>query len=100
MIELDGEVCVHPHSCPHCGIVIDRDLNAAINIKNRAVGYSVLKARACPTEYRGCETRSTHYSASERVGVCHNPCLFRAGKSQKYRGYSFRTEEIPPFLIL
>ncbi|MDJ0518575.1 RNA-guided endonuclease InsQ/TnpB family protein [Dapis sp. BLCC M229] len=33
------------HSCPHCGIVIDRDLNAAINIKNRAVGHSVLKVR-------------------------------------------------------
>ncbi|NEO58141.1 MAG: transposase [Okeania sp. SIO3B5] len=33
------------HSCPHCGIVIDRDLNAAINIKNRAVGHSVFKAR-------------------------------------------------------
>ena len=33
------------HSCPHCNIVKDRDLNAAINIKNRAVGHSVLKAR-------------------------------------------------------
>lgn len=24
------------HSCPHCGLVMDRDENAAINIKNRA----------------------------------------------------------------
>ncbi|WP_367267936.1 zinc ribbon domain-containing protein [Okeania sp. SIO2C9] len=31
-------------SCPHCGIVIDRDVNAAINVKNRVAGYSVLKA--------------------------------------------------------
>ncbi|NEP79648.1 MAG: transposase [Okeania sp. SIO3B3] len=51
------ELKIRTHSCPHCGIVIDRDLNAAINIKNRAVGHSVFKARACPTEYRGCETR-------------------------------------------
>ncbi|WP_375341945.1 hypothetical protein [Okeania sp. SIO3B5] len=33
------------HSCPHCGVVIDCDLNAAINIKNRAAGHSVLKVR-------------------------------------------------------
>ncbi|WP_367267819.1 zinc ribbon domain-containing protein [Okeania sp. SIO2C9] len=65
------ELNIRTHSCPHCGIVIDRDLNAAINIKNRAVGHSVLKARACPTGYRGYETRSPHYSVSECVGVCH-----------------------------
>ncbi|GGA03229.1 RNA-guided endonuclease InsQ/TnpB family protein [Okeania sp. KiyG1] len=39
------ELNIRTHSCPHCGIVIDRDLNAAINIKNRAVGHSVFKAR-------------------------------------------------------
>ena len=39
------ELSQRTHSCPHCGIVIDRDLNAAINIKNRAAGHSVLKAR-------------------------------------------------------
>ncbi|NET15673.1 MAG: transposase [Okeania sp. SIO1H6] len=39
------ELNIRTHFCPHCGIVIDRDLNAAINIKNRAVGHSVLKAR-------------------------------------------------------
>jgi putative transposase len=32
------------HSCPHCGCSLDRDHNAAINIKKRAVGHSVLKA--------------------------------------------------------
>jgi len=33
------------HDCPHCGCSLDRDQNAAINIKNRAVGHSVLKAQ-------------------------------------------------------
>ncbi len=32
------ELSQRTHSCPHCGIVIDRDVNAAINIKNRAAG--------------------------------------------------------------
>ncbi|NEO52049.1 MAG: transposase [Okeania sp. SIO3B5] len=43
--KVDKELNIRTHSCPYCGIVIDRDLNAAINIKNRAVGHSVLKAR-------------------------------------------------------
>ncbi|GGA08041.1 RNA-guided endonuclease TnpB family protein [Okeania sp. KiyG1] len=38
------ELNIRTHYCPHCGIAIDRDLNAAINIKNRAVGHSVFKA--------------------------------------------------------
>jgi len=33
------------HSCPHCGLQLDRDQNAAINIKYRAVGHPVLKAQ-------------------------------------------------------
>jgi putative transposase len=33
------------HSCPHCGLELHRDRNAAINIKYRAVGHPVLKAQ-------------------------------------------------------
>ncbi|NEP77278.1 MAG: transposase, partial [Okeania sp. SIO3B3] len=55
--KVDKELNIRTHCCPHCGVVIDRDWNAAINIKNRAVGHSVIRARACPTEYRGYETR-------------------------------------------
>ncbi|WP_375340110.1 zinc ribbon domain-containing protein [Okeania sp. KiyG1] len=32
------ELSTRIHSCPHCRVVIDRDVNAAINIKNRAAG--------------------------------------------------------------
>ncbi|MEH2270613.1 MAG: transposase, partial [Nostoc sp.] len=34
------------HDCSNCGCSLDRDQNAAINIKNRAVGHSVLKAKS------------------------------------------------------
>jgi putative transposase len=33
------------HDCPNCGCSLDRDHNAAINIKNRALGHRVLKAQ-------------------------------------------------------
>ncbi|NES72690.1 MAG: transposase, partial [Okeania sp. SIO2D1] len=52
------ELNIRTHSCPHCGVVIDRDLNAAINIKNRAVGHSVLKARGAR-----CNGRATKREA-------------------------------------
>ena len=50
------------HSCPHCEVVLNRDRNAAINIKNRAVGHSVAFCSWSPTGYRDCEARSPHYT--------------------------------------
>ncbi|NET28035.1 transposase [Okeania sp. SIO1I7] len=56
--KVDKELNIRTHSCPHCGIVIDRDWNAAINIKNRAAGHSVLKARGAR-----CNGRATKREA-------------------------------------
>jgi putative transposase len=40
------------HDCTHCGCSLDRDHNAAINIRNRAVGHSVLKAKSLLSDSR------------------------------------------------
>jgi putative transposase len=40
------------HDCPNCGYCLDRDHNAAINIKNRAAGHSVLKAKSLLSDSR------------------------------------------------
>ena len=60
------ELNIRTHSCPYCGVVIDRDLfaqhsvgNAAINIKNRAAGHSVLKARGARRD-TGAGKREAH----------------------------------------
>lgn len=46
------------HSCHVCGLEIDRDVNAAINVKNLAVGRTVNKAQDMPSS-RGHREAST-----------------------------------------
>ena len=49
------------HDCSHCGCSIDRDDNAAINIKNRAVGHPVLKAQLMSEAIAGVSQKPTSY---------------------------------------
>jgi transposase, IS605 OrfB family, central region len=60
------------HDCPDCGCCLDRDQNAAINIKNRAVGHSVLKAQLMSDGIPGVTEKPTPMvTACVGVGVCH-----------------------------
>jgi putative transposase len=49
------------HDCPNCGCSLDRDHNAAINIKNRAEGHPVLKAHRVSEAIAGFGEKPTLY---------------------------------------
>jgi putative transposase len=50
------------HDCPHCGCSLDRDHNAAINIKNRAEGHPVLKAHRVSEAVAGVDEKPALYA--------------------------------------
>ncbi len=53
------------HSCHLCGRELDRDVNAAINVKNFALGRTVIKASLCVSCVdAGLAQKSTLYSST------------------------------------
>jgi putative transposase len=50
------------HCCPNCSLLLPRDWNSAIVIKQRAVGHSVLKAREMSSRRRGVTEKPTPYA--------------------------------------
>ncbi|MGB8691351.1 MAG: transposase [Microcoleus sp.] len=52
------------HSCHVCGLELDRDVNAAINVKNLAVGRTVNKAQRVSDAIAGLAEKPTLYSSA------------------------------------
>ena len=81
---LDAKV----YDCPECGIVMDRDLNAAINIRNFALkdilkntdGTSGINACGVGSSGNGgidcyCETTNSEARKSSNYTRCKEECL-------------------------
>lgn len=52
------------HICPECGLTLDRDHNAAINIKYLAVGHSVGKAQVTSDAIAGVTEKPALYASA------------------------------------
>ena len=46
-VRVEKDLSVRVHNCPHCGLVLDRDWNAAINILNRVLRAVGLPLSGC-----------------------------------------------------
>jgi putative transposase len=56
------EILLPIEVCPECSLTLDRDHNAAINIKHLAVGHSVNKAQVTPDGLPGVTEKPVLYA--------------------------------------
>jgi putative transposase len=63
-VKVKKELSERWHSCPNCGCSLDRDHNAAINIKHLAVGHSVNKAHLTSEAKAGVDEKPTLYASA------------------------------------
>jgi len=67
-----GKLHIRWHNCPYCGCSLDRDHNAAINIRNRAEGHPELTSATPPKLSSGLVAKPTPYLYS---GWCRSMSL-------------------------
>ena len=69
LVKADLTLSMREYECDACGLVIDRDLNASINLKQYAVGSTV---KACRLGSAGLDFGSSE--TTDWAGISRNPC--------------------------
>lgn len=67
--EVQINLTIRVFRCPSCGLVLDRDVNAAINIKNRGLGLA-LRGAATPVRVRQRSAKSKSSSTDRSTPLC------------------------------
>ena len=66
--EVKKDLSVREHVCPNCGLVMDRDLNASINILYRGMGKPGWTGHPVPPDMKGTNS-PVMLTGAQRMGV-------------------------------